>query len=270
MFGDNIIGSGGDSAVRRIMLKKDGSETLLAVKGKAAVGLARLRKLGEATQLLLRGATAQAAFGGAVVPERLSLFFGPNARRMGSQYVGDPAGEDSTLCLTDFSVLAWLARFPQWRLGVRMLPEAPPPPGVAEHRAAALAEKKDPDKAVQEARAKVCSQLCRASVRQVAVHTSYQAGTTSSLRFQLFIASSRRKFAGAIPELCGCTCCSEAPVLLRRARYRRSWSCPRPGGPSPMSRTPTAPSRPPSTHQRARPCWMLGYPLHEQKGFSSR
>ncbi len=83
------------------------------------------------------------------------LFFGPNARRMGSQYVGDPAGEDTALRLADFSALAWLARFPQWRLGVRMLPDAPPPPGVAEHRAAALAEHKDPDKAVQEAREKV-------------------------------------------------------------------------------------------------------------------
>ena len=180
MFGDNIIGSGGDSAVRRIMLKKDGSETLVAVKGKAAVGAARLHLSGGATQLLSRGATAQAAFGGAVVPERLSLFFGPNARRMGSQYVGDPAGEDSTLCLTDFSVLAWLARFPQWRLGVRMLPEAPPPPGVAEHRAAALAEKKDPDKAVQEARAKVCSQLRRARVHPVAVHSCEQAQAARS------------------------------------------------------------------------------------------
>ncbi|KAK9821218.1 hypothetical protein WJX81_001447 [Elliptochloris bilobata] len=131
MFGDNVIGSGGDTAVRRIVLRKDGTDTLLAVKGKIA-----------------------AAFGGAVVPEHLLLFFGPNARRVGSQYVGDPAGEDATLCLADFSALAWLARFPQWRLGVRMLPEAPPPPGVAEHRAAALAEKKDPEKAVQEARAK--------------------------------------------------------------------------------------------------------------------
>ena len=39
MFGDNIIGSGGDSAVRRIVLRKDGSETLLAVKGSIAVGV---------------------------------------------------------------------------------------------------------------------------------------------------------------------------------------------------------------------------------------
>lgn len=58
MFGDNIIGSGGDSAVRRIVLRKDGSETLLAVKGKAAVGVARSRFLERGVQPLLRGATA--------------------------------------------------------------------------------------------------------------------------------------------------------------------------------------------------------------------
>ena len=90
-----------------------------------------------------------------MTPDRLMLFFGPNARRMGSQYFGDPAGEDTVLRLGDFSALEWLTRFPQWRLGARMLPEAPLPPGVAEHRAAALAERKDPDKAVQEARTKV-------------------------------------------------------------------------------------------------------------------
>ena len=27
-----------------------------------------------------------------MTPDRLMLFFGPNARRMGSQYFGDPAG----------------------------------------------------------------------------------------------------------------------------------------------------------------------------------
>ena len=35
------------------------------------------------------------------------------------------------------------------------MPGAPPPPGVAIHKAAAIAEKKDPDQAVIDARAKV-------------------------------------------------------------------------------------------------------------------
>ena len=39
MFGDNIVGSAGDTTVRRIVLRRDGSDTLLAVKGKIAVGL---------------------------------------------------------------------------------------------------------------------------------------------------------------------------------------------------------------------------------------
>lgn len=47
------------------------------------------------------------------------------------------------------------------------MPGAPPPPGVAIHKAAAIAEKKDPDQAVIDARAKVillvavpCSNPC--------------------------------------------------------------------------------------------------------------
>ena len=39
------------------------------------------------------------------------------------------------------------------------MPAAPPAPGVAIKKAAALAEGKDPEKAVQEARAKVCFDL---------------------------------------------------------------------------------------------------------------
>ncbi len=37
MFSDNVIGSGGDTAVRRIALRKDGGDTIQAVKGKIAV-----------------------------------------------------------------------------------------------------------------------------------------------------------------------------------------------------------------------------------------
>ena len=51
--------------------------------------------------------------------------------------------------------LALWRRFPHWCLGVKLMPAAPLPPGVATHKAAAMAEGKDPDQAVQEARAKV-------------------------------------------------------------------------------------------------------------------
>ena len=160
---------------------------------------------------------AQAAFGGAVVPERLMLFFGPNARRMGSQYVGDPAGEDSTLCLTDFSVLAWLARFPQWRLGVKMLPGAPPPPGVAEHRAAALAEKKDPDKAVQEARAKVCVPVRSASMCLLAVPRHFGLHTQQALPLPPRSGRFHLQLLPPIPEL--------RRVMGAIQRRHRHWCC---------------------------------------------
>ena len=73
---------------------------------------------------------------------------------MGRQFKGDPAVDESQLKLEQYSVLAWLRRFPHWGLTVSLLPSAPPPPGVAIQRAAAIAEGKDADRAVQDARAK--------------------------------------------------------------------------------------------------------------------
>eukprot|EP00887_Chlorella_sp_A99_P006192 scaffold3.g6192.t1 len=80
------------------------------------------------------------------------LSFGPNDRKLGAQYRGDPAVDETALRLGQFSVLAWLARFSHWQLSVSLLPPAPPPPGVAIHHAAASAEGKDPERAVQDAR----------------------------------------------------------------------------------------------------------------------
>ena len=86
---------------------------------------------------------------------QLQLFFGPNERKMGKQFVADPSMDDAKLTLRDFSCLAWLERFPHWRLGVKLQPPAPLAPGVAATQAAAQTEGKDVDKAVAEARQKV-------------------------------------------------------------------------------------------------------------------
>ena len=45
--------------------------------------------------------------------------------------------------------------FPHWCLCIKLMPAAPPAPGVATFKAAAMAEGKDPDQAVNEARQKV-------------------------------------------------------------------------------------------------------------------
>ena len=95
------------------------------------------------------------AFGGRVRAAQLLLFFGPNERKMGKQFSADPSMDDAKLTLRDFSCLAWLQRFPHWRLGVKLLPPTPPPPGVAATAAAAMSEGKDVDKAIAEARKKV-------------------------------------------------------------------------------------------------------------------
>lgn len=131
-FGEATIG--GDDPPHhklQISLKRDGSESLREVKEKVA-----------------------AAAGGSVTADDLLLGFGPVDRKLGRQYRDDPTVDDTKLTLAQFSVLDWLERFPHWALGARLLPPAPPPPGVAIKRAAAVAEGKDPERAVTEGRAK--------------------------------------------------------------------------------------------------------------------
>lgn len=90
-----------------------------------------------------------------MTPDKIFLYFGPNDKKIGRQFEGDPNVDEEELTLAKFSVLPWLDRFASWHLGAKLMPPAPPPPGVAIKKAAALAEGKDPEKAVQEARAKV-------------------------------------------------------------------------------------------------------------------
>lgn len=104
---------------------------------------------------LTRNWQAQESFGGSMTKDQIMVYFGPNERRIGKQFLGDPTVDEAALKLSDFTMLAWLERFPNWKLGVKLMPGAPPAPGVATHKAAAIAEGKDPDQAVQEARLKV-------------------------------------------------------------------------------------------------------------------
>jgi hypothetical protein len=99
----------------------------------------------------------QDTFGGSLTADSIFLYFGPNDKKLGRQFAGDPNVDEKALTLAGFSVLPWLDRFASWHLGAKLMPPTPPPPGVAIKKAAALAEGKDADKAVQEARAKVGS-----------------------------------------------------------------------------------------------------------------
>ena len=85
-------------------------------------------------------------------PDDIMLHFGPNDRKLGRQYVGDPTVDESKLFLRNCSILGWIERFPHWGISVSFLPPTPPAPGVAVHKAAAMAENRDPEKAVAEAR----------------------------------------------------------------------------------------------------------------------
>ena len=97
----------------------------------------------------------QAAKGGKLTAEHIHLSFGPSDKFIGKQFQGDPNVNEATLTLGPFSVITWLKQFPDWSMTARLMPAPPPAPGVAIRKAAALAEGKDPDKAVAEARAKV-------------------------------------------------------------------------------------------------------------------
>ena len=54
--------------------------------------------------------------GGAVTADHLLLEFGPNDRRLGRQFANDPAVDESKLKMSQYSLLAWLERFPHWKL----------------------------------------------------------------------------------------------------------------------------------------------------------
>ncbi|PSC71288.1 peptidylprolyl isomerase [Micractinium conductrix] len=97
-------------------------------------------------------ARVAAAAGGKVTADDLKLEFGPNARNIGRQYFRDPTVNEGELRLEQYSLLAWIERFPHWVVTARLLPPTPPPPGVAIQRAAAQAEQKNPDDVVADAR----------------------------------------------------------------------------------------------------------------------
>ena len=52
----------------------------------------------------------QETFGGNMKKEDIYLYFGPNERRIGTQFLGDPSVQEAALTLSDFSVLGWLER----------------------------------------------------------------------------------------------------------------------------------------------------------------
>lgn len=49
-------------------------------------------------------------------PPALTPAPGPNDRKLGKQYVGDPSVDESKLLLSQYSLLQWVERFPHWKL----------------------------------------------------------------------------------------------------------------------------------------------------------
>ena len=160
-FGQRVQGSEGKNATRTLELDVEGKDSVFEVKQRIAVSTGPAEHTAAQTLIavtLCRSASWQAAFGNKVAPAQLLLYFGPNEAVLGQQYEGDPAVDEHSLLLSEYSCLAWLQKFPHWHLSVRFVPPTPLPPGVAAHRAAALSEGKDPDVAVRDARNK--ARLC--------------------------------------------------------------------------------------------------------------
>lgn len=130
-FGNALLKKDAEIARYQISVAADGSDNIQTVK----------RLIAEAA-------------GGSITADDILLTFGPNDRKLGRQYEADPTVDESKLLLKQYSILSWLERFPHWFLSARLLPPTPPPPGVAIQRAAAIAEQKDPEKAIQDARSK--------------------------------------------------------------------------------------------------------------------
>ena len=86
--------------------------------------------------------------------DKLLLSFGPSVKPIGAEYEGDPNVDEEKLKMGDLSVLGWLERFPHWPLYVKFLPPTPPALGEAAVRAAVIAEDRNPEEMLQEARAK--------------------------------------------------------------------------------------------------------------------
>ena len=160
-FGQRVQGSEGKNVTRTVELDVEGKDSVFEVKQKIAVSTGYADHTAAGALIAVtpcRFASWQAAFGNKVAPAQFLLYFGPNEAVLGQQYEGDPAVDEHSLLLSEYSCLAWLQKFPQWHLSVRFMAPTPLPPGVAAHRAAALSEGKDPDVAVRDARNK--ARLC--------------------------------------------------------------------------------------------------------------
>ena len=54
--------------------------------------------------------TMQEIYGGKLTSDDINIYFGPNERRIGKQFEGDPTVDEAALKLADFSVLGWIER----------------------------------------------------------------------------------------------------------------------------------------------------------------
>ena len=52
----------------------------------------------------------QDTFGGTLTGDDINIYFGPNERRIGKQFLGDPTVDEAALKLAEFSVLGWIER----------------------------------------------------------------------------------------------------------------------------------------------------------------
>mmetsp|Transcript_23949 Transcript_23949/g.60257 ORF Transcript_23949/g.60257 Transcript_23949/m.60257 type:complete len:196 (+) Transcript_23949:300-887(+) len=120
----------GDEKFYTIQLAADGSDSIATLKQKISDALS-----------------------GALPPEDIRVYFAPVDLHIGKEYKGDPYVDEKKLKVADFSFLSWMDKYPSWYLTMAAQPGPPPPPGVAEVKAASMIEDGiTPEEAVLNAR----------------------------------------------------------------------------------------------------------------------
>lgn len=69
-----------------------------------------IRTSSASTAAVWAASTMQETYGGKLTSDDINIYFGPNERRIGKQFEGDPTVDEAALKLADFSVLGWIER----------------------------------------------------------------------------------------------------------------------------------------------------------------
>jgi len=150
------MGSGGDQT-KQVTVKVNHGERVMAEErgrfgrrgGGGAAETFVVDVSPEDTVKALKERVSAAVSKSALSADDIQLSFGPSEKLIGKRFFGDPLVDEEATLVKQYTFLEWLDQFPHWHLTARLQSSTPPPPGVAIAKAAASAEKEDPERAVE-------------------------------------------------------------------------------------------------------------------------